>query len=69
VLAENALASIYYLVPRDSVAEFRKAFQSMSLNNPAKLLLSGPWPPYNFMRLDLSQAPGYMLMEGVAIRE
>lgn len=69
VLAGNCLVSIYHLVPRDSVAEFRKAFQSVRLNEPAKLLLSGPWPPYNFVRPDVSQAHGRMFMEGVAIRE
>jgi len=43
------LLSLYFLVPRGSVTSFHKAFQDIGLKEPAKLLLSGPWPPYNFV--------------------
>lgn len=42
------LLSLYFLVPRPTVATFRQAFRQLSETEPAKLLLSGPWPPYNF---------------------
>ncbi|MBZ5569630.1 MAG: GvpL/GvpF family gas vesicle protein [Acidobacteriia bacterium] len=44
----EGLLSLYFLVPQSSVEEFRKA--SLSLKNQSfRLLLSGPWPPYNFV--------------------
>lgn len=49
LVAGRCLLSFYFLVPRKSVEPFRQAFQHISLNESAKLLLSGPWPPYNFV--------------------
>lgn len=43
------LFSLYFLVPRRSVAAFREAFQRLKSQETAKMLLSGPWPPYNFV--------------------
>jgi hypothetical protein len=43
------LASIYFLVPRSSVGPFRKVFGQISIEGATGLLLSGPWPPYNFV--------------------
>lgn len=43
------LLSLYFLVPRRSVEPFRKIFRHISRKESAKLLLSGPWPPYNFV--------------------
>ncbi len=43
------LLSLYFLVPRKSVDTFRKAFHNIGLEESSKLLLSGPWPPYNFV--------------------
>jgi len=43
------LLSLYFLVPRRSVEPFRKVFRHFSRKESAKLLLSGPWPPYNFV--------------------
>ncbi len=43
------LLSLYFLVQRAMVASFRRAFRSLSATEPARLLLSGPWPPYNFV--------------------
>jgi hypothetical protein len=43
------LLSLYFLVSASAVAAFRQAFRNLSATEPAKLLLSGPWPPYNFV--------------------
>ena len=43
------ILSLYFLVPRRSVEPFRKVFRHISHKESAKLLLSGPWPPYNFV--------------------
>ncbi len=42
------LLSLYFLVPRTSVEVFREATRQSLPNEPARLLVSGPWPPYNF---------------------
>jgi len=44
--------SLFFLVPRQSVASFRLAFQDLCRRQTYKLLLSGPWPPYNFVLPD-----------------
>ena len=41
--------SIHFLVPRDSIDSFRHAARQFRSRQPLKLLLSGPWPPYNFV--------------------
>jgi hypothetical protein len=43
------LLSLYFLVPGSAVESFRQAFRHLSATEPARLLLSGPWPPYNFV--------------------
>lgn len=43
------LLSLYFLVRREAVASFRQAFRRLAEADPARLLLSGPWPPYNFV--------------------
>jgi len=43
------LHSLYFLVPRPAVESFRQAFLHLTASEPARLLLSGPWPPYNFV--------------------
>jgi hypothetical protein len=43
------LLSLYFLVPRPGVASFRQAFRQLTESESARLLLSGPWPPYNFV--------------------
>jgi hypothetical protein len=45
----SCLLSLYFLVPRDSVECFRRATRGFPQNESMKLLLSGPWPPYNFV--------------------
>lgn len=43
------LYSLYFLVHRDAVTPFRVAFQALCSGQVNKFLLSGPWPPYNFV--------------------
>jgi hypothetical protein len=43
------LVSMYFLVPRTQLEPFRSAFRQLCSTRSAKLLLSGPWPPYNFV--------------------
>ncbi len=48
-IAGRQLLSLHFLVPKKSLTLFRKAFQGIGVPNSAKLLLSGPWPPHNFV--------------------
>ncbi len=41
--------SLFFLVPREQLNSFREAVSRFSPKRPAHLLLSGPWPPYNFV--------------------
>ncbi len=43
-----ALLSLYYLVPRSSVEPFRQAYDLLPKER-IQIMLSGPWPPYNFV--------------------
>lgn len=43
------LLSLYFLVPGPAVEHFRQAFRQLTATESARLLLSGPWPPYNFV--------------------
>ena len=43
------LLTLYFLVSRASVESFRRAAHDLHAKEPVKLLLSGPWPPYNFV--------------------
>ncbi|MFH0765049.1 MAG: GvpL/GvpF family gas vesicle protein [Calditrichota bacterium] len=45
----NSMLALYFLVLQDSLNAFRGAFHRMKLTDGAKLLISGPWPPYNFV--------------------
>jgi hypothetical protein len=45
----SRLLSLYFLVPRARVASFRRAARHLHPKESVKLLLSGPWPPYNFV--------------------
>ena len=46
--ADGRLVSLYFLVPRASVDEFRETARRIDLPSDMKLMVSGPWPPYNF---------------------
>jgi hypothetical protein len=43
------LISLYFLVSRKCTESFRKVFWHISSDKSVKFLLSGPWPPYNFV--------------------
>jgi len=43
-----ALLSLYFLVKKECEQPFRRAFRELADRELAKLILSGPWPPYNF---------------------
>ncbi len=42
------LFSLYFLVPKYLVNTFRLVFKKIPSKDGQKILLSGPWPPYNF---------------------
>ena len=42
------MLSIYFLVGERHAGAFTDAFRAVKQTMPRKLLLSGPWPPYNF---------------------
>ena len=46
--ANGRLLSLYFLVPRAAVDDFRERVRQIELPPDRKLMLSGPWPPYNF---------------------
>jgi len=50
------VVSIYFLVPRDSLDRFRAAFRQAGTGENVKLLMSGPWPPYNFVAPDRAES-------------
>jgi hypothetical protein len=43
------LISLYFLVKKDLIQEFRVKFRSLNFLITGKMLLTGPWPPYNFV--------------------
>jgi hypothetical protein len=55
--SNSQLVSLYFLVPRGAVEHFRQVFRQISQSETAKFLLSGPWPPYNFVMPDSFSQP------------
>jgi hypothetical protein len=47
--SRSRLLSLYFLVPRAGVEAFRRAARRLHSEASVKLLLTGPWPPYNFV--------------------
>lgn len=47
--ADGRLLSLFFLVRRENVERFREAFEQLQQETSAKMLLTGPWPPYNFV--------------------
>ena len=45
---QGRLVSLYFLTPKTGVEHFRNQARHINPPGGAKLLLSGPWPPYNF---------------------
>jgi hypothetical protein len=70
---DRRVLSLYFLVRREREAEFRKAFQGLHGKCSARLLLSGPWPPYNFAgvvnSVDSIETLGELASRGLARRE
>ena len=54
--AQGRLLSLYFLTPKSAVENFRDRFRQMHFPEGTKLLLSGPWPPYNFVSSPYSSA-------------
>jgi len=46
---QGRLLSLYFLTPNTCAEQFRHRARQISPPVGAKLLLSGPWPPYNFV--------------------
>ena len=50
---QSSMLSLYFLVPGKSIDPFRQVFRNMRRQmETTKILLSGPWPPYNFVMAD-----------------
>jgi Gas vesicle synthesis protein GvpL/GvpF len=47
-LGPAPMVSVYFLIERTGLAAFRKSFGKIE-SSEAALMLSGPWPPYNFV--------------------
>jgi Gas vesicle synthesis protein GvpL/GvpF len=43
------LLSLYFLVRRQALGGFRKIYDQLKSQESTKMMLSGPWPPYNFV--------------------
>ena len=52
----SVILSLYFLVPANAVHLFRETFGRVMENGNSKMLLSGPWPPYNFVTPELAPA-------------
>jgi len=45
----SVMVSVYFLVPRDLEGAFRDAYHALDDEMRSRTLLTGPWPPYNFV--------------------
>lgn len=50
------VCSLYFLTPAGMVDRFRETFGRTAENGEVKAMLSGPWPPYNFVTADHTAA-------------
>jgi hypothetical protein len=46
---EGRLVSLHFLVARAAAEEFRERVRRLAVSGEMKLMVSGPWPPYNFV--------------------
>ncbi len=53
VKKDAVILSLYFLTPENAISRFREIFGRVAKNGGAKAMLSGPWPPYNFVAPDL----------------
>lgn len=54
----SVILSLYFLTPGSAVNSFRETFGRVAEDGDAKAMLSGPWPPYNFVATDLTPILG-----------
>lgn len=59
----RAIVSLYYLIPQSAVGPFRETFARKAQAEGAKALVSGPWPPYNFVTPNPVPAEGADIVE------
>jgi PAS domain S-box-containing protein len=59
----RGLLSLYFLTKKEDVKPFRRTFSRLGRDVKKKLLLSGPWPPYNFVPPSLSEAKSLLESE------
>jgi len=45
----TVILSLYFLTPESKVNHFRETFGQVAESKGVHALLSGPWPPYNFV--------------------
>jgi hypothetical protein len=45
----RVVVSLYYLIPENTVGLFKEAFARTTTDDGTKTLVSGPWPPYNYV--------------------
>lgn len=45
----NSLVSFYFLVKKEQLKHFAAVFRELIRQSSHKLMLTGPWPPYNFV--------------------
>lgn len=48
-LRGKPMIAVYFLVPRTALDQFREVFGQLRATRGLALLMSGPWPPYNFV--------------------
>jgi hypothetical protein len=65
----SRLLSLYFLVRRDAVESFRQAARRLQLEESLQLLLTGPWPPYNFVNSYERQTAFQGVPENLASQE
>lgn len=44
----QAMVPVYFLIPRTLVERFRQAYANLRPPTGLRMLLTGPWPPFNF---------------------
>ncbi|MCK9195543.1 MAG: GvpL/GvpF family gas vesicle protein [Syntrophales bacterium] len=54
VKKDTVILSLYFLTPESAVNRFREAFGEMMVQENDEALLSGPWPPYNFVTTEIA---------------
>lgn len=48
----SVIISLYFLIPKIKIDQFMENFHQLVENEDTKALMSGPWPPYNFVTSD-----------------